>query len=44
MIYNNPVDYKTEVTLDMFEKLLDSCANIQAVKESTRDVRRGCRW
>ena len=38
MIYNNPIDYKTEVTLDMFEELLDTCANIQAVKESTRDV------
>ncbi|HXB05515.1 MAG TPA: dihydrodipicolinate synthase family protein [Puia sp.] len=37
MIYNNPVDYKTEVTLDMFEELIES-ANIQAVKESTRDV------
>ena len=37
MIYNNPVDYKTEVTLDMFEELLD-CKNIQAVKESTRDT------
>lgn len=37
MIYNNPVDYKTEVTLEMFEQLLD-CDNIQAVKESTRDV------
>jgi len=37
MIYNNPVDYKTEVTLDMFEELL-VCSNIQAVKESTRDV------
>lgn len=37
MIYNNPVDYKCEVTLDMFEELLD-CQNIQAVKESTRDV------
>lgn len=37
MIYNNPVDYKTEVTLDMFEELIE-CANIQAVKESTRDV------
>lgn len=37
MIYNNPVDYKNEVTPDMFEELL-SCANIQAVKESTRDV------
>jgi 4-hydroxy-tetrahydrodipicolinate synthase len=37
MIYNNPVDYKTEVTLDMFEELVE-CPNIQAVKESTRDV------
>jgi 4-hydroxy-tetrahydrodipicolinate synthase len=37
MIYNNPVDYKIEVTLDMFEELADS-PNIQAVKESTRDV------
>jgi 1-pyrroline-4-hydroxy-2-carboxylate deaminase len=37
MIYNNPVDYKIEVTLDMFEELI-SCKNIQAVKESTRDV------
>ena len=32
MIYNNPVDYKIEVTLDMFAELLDSCPNIQAVK------------
>ncbi|HEV7781774.1 MAG TPA: dihydrodipicolinate synthase family protein [Chitinophagaceae bacterium] len=37
MIYNNPVDYKTEVTLDMFEDL-QSCKNITAIKESTRDV------
>jgi 4-hydroxy-tetrahydrodipicolinate synthase len=37
MIYNNPIDYKTEVTLDMFEELIE-CANIQAVKESTRDI------
>lgn len=37
MIYNNPVDYKIEVTLDMFDEL-QSAANIQAVKESTRDV------
>lgn len=37
MIYNNPVDYKTEVTLDMFEDLT-SRINIQAVKESTRDT------
>ena len=37
MIYNNPVDYKTDVTLDMFEELM-VYSNIQAVKESTRDV------
>jgi 4-hydroxy-tetrahydrodipicolinate synthase len=37
MIYNNPVDYKIDVTLDMFEELIE-CSNITAVKESTRDV------
>jgi 1-pyrroline-4-hydroxy-2-carboxylate deaminase len=37
MIYNNPVDYKTDVTLDMFDEL-QGCKNITAVKESTRDV------
>jgi 4-hydroxy-tetrahydrodipicolinate synthase len=37
MIYNNPVDYKIEVTLDMFEELLKN-DRIQAVKESTRDI------
>lgn len=37
MIYNNPVDYKILVTLEMFESLVPF-ANIQAVKESTRDV------
>lgn len=37
MIYNNPVDYKIEVTLDMFDEL-QACSNITAVKESTRDV------
>ena len=37
MIYNNPVDYKTEVTADMFEEILE-CNNVQAVKESTRIV------
>jgi len=37
MIYNNPIDYGIEVTLDMFEELLE-CENIQAVKESTRDI------
>ena len=37
MIYNNPVDYKIMVTLDMFEALAKS-QNIQAIKESTRDI------
>ena len=37
MIYNNPIDYKVEVTLDMFAEL-SATKNIQAVKESTRDV------
>lgn len=37
MVYNNPVDYKVEVTLDMFAELAEK-PTIQAVKESTRDV------
>lgn len=37
MVYNNPVDYGIEVTLDMFEELL-KFDNIKAVKESTRDI------
>jgi 4-hydroxy-tetrahydrodipicolinate synthase len=37
MIYNNPVDYKIDVTIDMFAELA-SMSNIQAIKESTRDV------
>ena len=37
MIYNNPVDYKIDVTLHMFDELI-AMPNIEAVKESTRDV------
>jgi 1-pyrroline-4-hydroxy-2-carboxylate deaminase len=37
MIYNNPIDYKTEITLDMFDELISE-SNIQAVKESTREI------
>ncbi len=37
MIYNNPVDYKIEVTVDMFEELMQM-DNVGAVKESTRDI------
>ncbi|RMG24838.1 MAG: dihydrodipicolinate synthase family protein [Bacteroidetes bacterium] len=37
MIYNNPVDYKIFVSVDMFRQLMVH-DNIQAVKESTRDL------
>ncbi len=37
ILYNNPIDYKTEITLAMFDELVE-VENIQAVKESTRDV------
>jgi len=37
LVYNNPVDYKIEVTPVMFDALLKH-DNIQAVKESTRDL------
>jgi 4-hydroxy-tetrahydrodipicolinate synthase len=37
MIYNNPVDYKIMVTLDMFADMA-GWPTIRAVKESTRDV------
>lgn len=37
LVYNNPVDYKVEVTPAMFDILL-KLDNIQAVKESTRDI------
>jgi len=34
MIYNNPIDYKILVTLEMFDELV-RYDNIEAVKEST---------
>ena len=37
LLYNNPVDYGTGISLGMFAELAD-VSNIQAVKESTRDV------
>ncbi len=37
MIYNNPHDYKIMTTLEMFAELAKH-PNIQAVKESTRDI------
>src|SRR5690606_27346311 len=37
MVYNNPVDYKVKITMEMFDQLL-KYDNIEAVKESTRDT------
>ncbi len=37
LIYNNPVDYGIKVSVEMFEELVPF-TNIQAVKESTRDL------
>jgi len=37
MIYNNPYDYKIEVTISMFEELA-AIDSIESIKESTRDV------
>ena len=37
MIYNNPIDYKIPVTIDMF-RVLQEYPNIQAIKESSRDI------
>ena len=37
LIYNNPVDYKIEITIPMFEEFT-KYDNLNAVKESTRDI------
>lgn len=37
MLYNNPVDYKINISIAMFEQLAD-LPTIRAVKESTRDL------
>ncbi|MEY3324221.1 MAG: dihydrodipicolinate synthase family protein [Chitinophagaceae bacterium] len=37
MIYNNPVDYKIDFRPELFDQLID-CPNVQALKESSRDV------
>lgn len=37
MIYDNPVDYKIDVTIDIFAEFAP-ISNIQAIKESTGDV------
>lgn len=37
MIYNNPIDYKIDFRPELFDHLLE-CNNVQALKESSRDV------
>ena len=37
MIYNNPVDYKIPLTLEMLRELLE-LPNIEAIKESSREI------
>ena len=37
LLYNNPVDYKIEITMNIFDQLKEH-PTIQAVKESTRDI------
>lgn len=39
MVYNNPVSYGVDITVDMFGELAD-LANIAAIKESSEDTRR----
>jgi len=39
MVYNNPVSYGVDITVDMFGELAD-LANIVAIKESSEDTRR----
>ena len=37
MIYNNPVDYKIPITIEMFREL-SAYSTIEAIKESSRDI------
>ncbi|MCY4162241.1 MAG: dihydrodipicolinate synthase family protein [Flavobacteriaceae bacterium] len=37
MLYNNPVDYRINISIDMLESLIE-IPNVQAIKESSRDV------
>jgi len=40
MLYNNPVAYKTDFLPEQIAELAAECANLNAVKESSADVRR----
>jgi 1-pyrroline-4-hydroxy-2-carboxylate deaminase len=40
MLYNNPIAYKTDFLAPQIAELAGECENLQAVKESSADVRR----
>jgi 1-pyrroline-4-hydroxy-2-carboxylate deaminase len=40
MLYNNPIAYKTDFLAPQIAELASECENLQAVKESSADVRR----
>ncbi|MEO7917372.1 MAG: dihydrodipicolinate synthase family protein [Dokdonella sp.] len=40
MLYNNPIAYKTDFSAVQMAELAQACPNLQAVKESSGDVRR----
>jgi 1-pyrroline-4-hydroxy-2-carboxylate deaminase len=40
MLYNNPVAYKTDFLPEHIDELVKECPNLEAVKESSADVRR----
>jgi 4-hydroxy-tetrahydrodipicolinate synthase len=40
MLYNNPIAYKTDFVPEQVAELLESNANLHAIKESSADVRR----
>ncbi len=40
MLYNNPVSYGTDFLPEQIEELAGECSNLNAVKESSTDVRR----
>ena len=40
MLYNNPIAYKTDFSAVQMAELAKACSNLQAVKESSADVRR----
>ncbi|MES1261993.1 MAG: dihydrodipicolinate synthase family protein [Acidobacteriota bacterium] len=40
MLYNNPIAYKVDFLPEQIAELLESCATLHAVKESSADIRR----